>query len=241
MSKLNLILLHGALGSKDQLAKLRALLDDNFTTYELNFSGHGGRELNGKEFTIDNFTNDVINFMQEHQLEKSNFFGYSMGGYVALNLAKIHPEKAQRIFTLGTKLNWSPEVAQHEVKNLNPEKIEEKVPKFAMMLAKVHGPNNWKTAVQKTASMMLGLGNGNALSLDDFQKINTPVKITVGNLDNMVTIEESEKVTNILPNGELEIFEGFKHPIEQIDVEKLATYIKGFIYPRYTQIVEPSL
>ncbi|MBL4715585.1 MAG: alpha/beta fold hydrolase [Bacteroidia bacterium] len=229
MSKLNLILLHGALGSKDQLAKLGSLLDNNFSIYELNFSGHGGRQLNGKEFTIDNFTNDVLNFMQEHQLEKSNFFGYSMGGYVALNLAKIHPEKVQQVFTLGTKLNWSPEIAQHEVRNLDPEKIEEKVPKFAMILKNVHGPNNWKIVVQKTANMMLGLGNGNALSLDDFQKINTPVKITVGNLDNMVTIEESEKVVNELPNGELEIFEDFKHPIEQIGVEKLAKSIIGFM------------
>ena len=47
--------------------------------------------------------------------------GHSMGGYVALKLALKRPELVDRIITLGTKFNWTPEVAAKEVKMLNPD------------------------------------------------------------------------------------------------------------------------
>ena len=62
------------------------------------------------------------------------------------------------IVTFGTKFNWSKEAAAKEVKMLNPEVIEEKVPKFAQMLKDTHAPNDWKTLLHKTAAMMKGLG-----------------------------------------------------------------------------------
>ena len=54
-----------------------------------------------------------------------------MGGYVALQLANKHPKYVQKIITLGTKFAWDKETAAKEVKMLNPEKIEEKIPAFA--------------------------------------------------------------------------------------------------------------
>jgi pimeloyl-ACP methyl ester carboxylesterase len=51
-----------------------------------------------------------------------------MGGYVALKTAVLHPGRIEAIVTLGTKFHWDPENASNEVRMLNPEKIEEKVP-----------------------------------------------------------------------------------------------------------------
>ncbi len=227
MSKKDLILLHGAIGDERQLLPLKAILQQDFNVYTMNFSGHGGRAYKA-DFNIDTFTNDVLELMDGLGLQNACFFGYSMGGYVVLNLIKQHPERVIKLFTLATKLHWTPDSAARELRNLNPEKIEEKVPKFAEVLKKRHAPNDWKEHLSKTGGLINDLGNGFGLSDKDFEKIQVPVTIGVGTGDVLVSLEESEHVVRLLPNGELKVFEGFKHPIEQIDNEVLCSAMTSF-------------
>ncbi len=221
-----LLLLHGALGSQDQFNQAVSLLSPDHHVFTMNFHGHGGRPDEGRSFDMEEFVGDVLQFMEEKGLEKVDIFGYSMGGYVAMVLAKNHPEKVGRICTLGTKLDWTPEGAAKEVKMLNPDVIEAKVPKFARMLEARHAPQDWRTVLHQTADMMLGLGNGKALSLADFQSISHPIQICLGELDNMVTETESRQVAEAFPNGHFELLEGVKHPIEQVEVEVLVALLR---------------
>lgn len=48
----HLILLHGALGSKDQLQPLATALERHFQVHIFNFSGHGGRPFPDKNFVL---------------------------------------------------------------------------------------------------------------------------------------------------------------------------------------------
>jgi pimeloyl-ACP methyl ester carboxylesterase len=223
----NIILLHGALGSKSQFENLKHLLTEEYNVYDFNFDGHGGVPTD-QDFSIDLFTANTMDFIRKSGIEKTNLFGYSMGGYVGLNLAKNHPEKIQKMVTLGTKFNWSKETAEKEVRMLNPDKIEEKVPAFAKSLKEIHYPNDWKMIVNKTAQMMLGLAEGKKLAAEDFQKIDQETLIGIGTLDRMVSITESENIVNLLPDGMLKIIEGFEHPIDKIDTKKLASIISDF-------------
>lgn len=223
-----ILLLHGALGSKEQLLPIEQALSTGFNVKNMSFSGHGGLPANGA-FDINTFTDEVIMFMNNESLDQVDIFGYSMGGYVALNLALKHPHKVGKIFTLGTKLEWSPAIAQREIKMLDAEKIEEKVPAFAKILSDRHAPVTWKEVLRKTAQMMIGLGNKATLTSDDFKSIKQPVAIGLGDEDNMVTREESEKAAGLLPQGTLHLFKGFKHPIEQVDVTKLTDEIRAFM------------
>lgn len=223
----NLILLHGALGSSPQLLPLWAALKNDFNLHGFNFSGHGGENFEAG-FSIKIFSKELETFIESNKLAPANIFGYSMGGYVALQLAKDKPGLINKIMTLGTKLQWTAEIAANEIKMLNPDVIEQKVPKFAEQLKQRHAPLDWKEVMRHTAGMMVALGNGEAMSLYDFGKINIPVLITLGSLDQMVTQDESRAVVEVLPNGRFEIFEGIKHPIESIDVNMVAEKIKSF-------------
>ncbi|WP_452598098.1 alpha/beta fold hydrolase [Pontimicrobium sp. MEBiC01747] len=224
-----LLLLHGALGSKEQLKKLKNSLSSNFEVYDLDFEGHGVNKSNAA-FSIDLFTDNVIQFLNEHKIECISIFGYSMGGYVALNLANKKPELVSKIVTFGTKFNWTKETAEQEAKMLNPDKIEEKVPSFANSLSNIHG-FNWKTVMSKTAQMMLGLGINKILTEKILQSIKHKTLITIGDKDKMVSLEESQKSATLLPNGTLQIIENFPHQIEKIDIENLTKIITGFITP----------
>jgi pimeloyl-ACP methyl ester carboxylesterase len=222
--KQNLILLHGALGSSAQFQILSEQLKDQFTIHTFNFSGHGGKEI-PDDFSISLFVNDTIDFMNAHQLAKAAIFGYSMGGYVALKLALLHPDRVERIMTLGTKFLWNPEAAAKEVRMMNPDIIGQKLPQFAATLAERHAPADWKTIMRKTAAMMTLLGDGLAMTTGDFNRIGHDVLVSIGSDDHMVSINESRDTANALPRGQLKILDGFKHPLEAVDQGTLARLI----------------
>jgi len=221
------LLLHGALGSKTQLEPLRVLFSDP-EAMSMNFSGHGGLPLDHVEYNLLLFADDVITFLNEKGVEVANIFGYSMGGYVALKLAQLYPQRVNRIFTLGTKFDWTPESAARETALLDPEKITAKVPHFAEALQQRHASEDWEKVLQKTVQMMHALGNGEAMTNEDFAGIPHEVVIGIGSQDNMVSQQESQAVADILPHGRLEVFEGFNHPIEQVDTPRLFQSISAF-------------
>ncbi|MFD0962693.1 alpha/beta fold hydrolase [Pseudofulvibacter geojedonensis] len=223
----SILLLHGALGSTSQLKTLKKLLSNQYNVHSFSFEGHGGIPSSHK-FSIDLFTQNIVDYLKSHQLDKVSIFGYSMGGYVALNLAKNYPDLVDKIVTLGTKFNWSEESAAKEVKMLNPDKIEAKVPVFANYLEKLHEPNNWKEVLAKTADLMFGLSRGKKFNSEDFKSINHNVLLTVGDKDTMVTQEETLQVSGWLPNSEFKLLKGVEHPIEKLDIEMMEKLIDGY-------------
>jgi pimeloyl-ACP methyl ester carboxylesterase len=216
----NLIVIHGALGSARQLDELCQAYEEYYDVFSFDLSGHGGLPIN-ERFSIDLFTKDLQHFIVVNELEGADVFGYSMGGYVALNHARLHPGKLGRIITLGTKFHWNPAEAEKEIRRLNADLIEQKLPKFANALEERHAPEDWKKHLEFTAQLMHDMGNGSALDINEFSSIKNPVLVTIGGKDKMVTIEESKAVADILPNGDFLIFEDFEHPIEQINLDKL--------------------
>jgi len=224
--KEKLLLLHGALGSKKQFKGLTEKLSDFYEVQALNFEGHGGQE-SSNDFSIALFTNNVIDFLEQSELQEVIVFGYSMGGYVALNAALKIPSKIKKIITLGTKFDWNITSAQKEVRMLNPDKVEEKVPHFAEKLRQEHHPSDWKIIMKKTAKMMINMGEGAKFRDTDFKQIQQQVIIGIGSLDTMVSYSESEYVSGLLPNSKLVTLEGVKHPIEQASIDALIHYIQS--------------
>ena len=224
--KKDLLLLHGALGSKVYFQPLLPQLNSEFNVYTFNFEGHGGVSSN-KDFSIDLFVENTRDFLMTNELKQIDIFGYSMGGYVALKLANKHPELVHQIITLGTKFEWTVESAAQEVKMLNPDKIELKVPGFAAQLKERHVPIDWKENMLKTAQMMTRMGNGAIMSPAEFQEIKQHVSIGIGTNDKMVSIAESEHIANLLPNGTLNCLTGLPHPIDQIESEIIVEYIEN--------------
>jgi pimeloyl-ACP methyl ester carboxylesterase len=99
----NFIVTRSTRGSKDQFNELEKALAGKFKTYSLNFSGHGRVPSHHHAFTIQNFAHEVLDWMNENYVQTIDVFGYSMGGYVALWLARFYPERIGKIFTLGYK------------------------------------------------------------------------------------------------------------------------------------------
>jgi pimeloyl-ACP methyl ester carboxylesterase len=225
----NILLLHGALGSKATFTALEQTLQAKYNVHTLDFTGHGGLALPQEPYSMSLFTEDILALLDSKGLHQAHIFGYSMGGYAALYFALEHPERVSSIFTMATKFDWSPATAAHEGKMLNPEKIEEKVPQFAKILAERHYPQDWKQVVSKTAEMMQHLGSSPTLTSDNLSMLAIPVQLSVGDRDNMVTVEETLGAYKLLPNAKLLVLPDTGHPFEKVPVNRLAYEIEHFI------------
>ena len=225
----DILLLHGALGDSEQLKALDTSLANDFTVHRINFAGHGGTAFTTNPFSIDNFGKQVIDFLNRLNISSINIFGYSMGGYVAMYLAKYHPKKIKSLITLATKFHWDESIAARESTLLNAQKIEEKVPAFAAALKERHQSDNWKIVLQQTADMLTVLGRNNPLQLKDYNHIEQPVLLLLGDRDKMVTLEETLAVYHQLPNAQLSLLPGTLHPIESVNTERLAFEIRSFL------------
>ena len=232
MSKPALLLLHGALGAHEQFDRLRTVLDEDFSTHTFSFSGHGTRGLDGKSFGMQTFVDDIAAYLDEHQLADALIFGYSMGGYAAVELALQQPGRISAVMTLGTKFDWSPEIAEREVRGLDPEKIADKVPKFAALLAERHSAMGWEHHLRATAAMMRELGRmhaaHNGVTVERVAGLTARSRFARGDGDKMVSMEETLNIFGAAPQAQLEIMPGTPHPLEQVDAARLQFSIREF-------------
>lgn len=220
---MTLLLLHGALGNRNQLDALGALVGRRRPVQQLEFEGHGTTPLRAAAFSVDGFVGNVVAAMDSAGIEKADVFGYSMGGYVGLALALAHPERVSTITTLGTRFAWDAAAAQRETARLDADTIRAKVPAFASTLEERHAAvGGWTSNLARTAAFITELGTRAPLTEDALGRIHHRVRIMVGDRDSTVSVEESARAFRALPSGELMVLPRTPHPIEQVDVYRLA-------------------
>lgn len=225
----DLVLLHGALGASDQFESIAESLRDKFRVHLLNFSGHGGKPFGADPFSIEGFAKEVLLSIEEKKIACAHVFGYSMGGYVGMYLARHEPGRIRKLITLGTKFRWDEIIAARETGMLDAGRIAAKSPAFATQLEKRHAPNDWRKLVEATKVLMLQLGRNNVLANAGYAAIQSECLLLLGDRDKMVSAEETLEVYRQLPNAQLGVLPGVPHPVEKIDIVFLATLIRRFL------------
>ncbi|MGD8427480.1 MAG: alpha/beta hydrolase [Balneolaceae bacterium] len=222
-----LLLLHGALGDKTQFEALVPKLNNHFDVYRLDFEGHGEATSTNSPFRIEYFIENVLGFLEEHNINKINIFGYSMGGYVALGLAKQEPKVIQKVATLGTILEWNNDTAKRECRYLHPAKIKEKVPHFAEQLNQLH-IYGWERVVERTRDMLQYLGNHPTVKREDWPKFKLPIRFHIGDQDTTASLNNTIEIYKKINEGELCVLPATSHPFEEVNTGILAASLLDF-------------
>ncbi len=222
----DIILLHGALASKDQFNPLIPLLKfDRIHTF--NFPGHGDAFTAGS-LSMNDLSHSLDQFITQHQIDQPVVFGYSMGGYAALKAA-VGKDHIAKIMTLGTKLDWSESSLSGMLKMFNPEAIEAKVPQLAQSLSRTHGRDHWKMVVRQTAEMLQALSEKDQIRPEEFENITIPVALYAGDQDQTVSMEETKLVAELIPNAQYHEMPKTPHPFEKVDLPMLAALINNYL------------
>jgi pimeloyl-ACP methyl ester carboxylesterase len=96
----NLLLLHGNSENKGIFRERQLQLFSRFHTYAIDSRGHGQSASNDNEYSIQQLSNDVVNFCKKLGISKTYVVGFSDGGNICLFLAKNHPEIFEKIVAL---------------------------------------------------------------------------------------------------------------------------------------------
>lgn len=225
---MDIILLHGAMGSNIQMRDLKEMLAGEFSVHALNLPGHGGLSIPTEGFSIESFARYVLSYIEEKQLTDPVIFGYSMGGYVGMYLAAIKPGIIKGLITLGTKYLWDETIAAGEVKMLDADVILSKVPAFAEELQKRHQPQDWKEILEATALMLTRMGIHSPLQVAHFNSVQIPCLLLVGDRDTTVSIGETMAVYKQVPKCQFGVVPESAHAIEKTDIKTISYFILNF-------------
>lgn len=100
-----IILLHG---NGEDSSYFREQIDEFsrwYHVYAIDTRGHGKTPRGERPFTIRQFAEDLLGFMDEHKIKKTHLLGFSDGGNIAMVFAIRHPERVNKLILNGANLN----------------------------------------------------------------------------------------------------------------------------------------
>lgn len=226
---LPLLCLHGALATRQQFDLLRPHLRPDIDLHTLDFEGHGDATAPNRSLRAEHLVENVMAYLDDHALTRVNLFGYSLGGYVACMVAQMHPERVERVITLGTRYLWDGATLERELQMVNPATMQTKVPRFVEALAHQHRAEGWEKVVAQTQNLLRANAESNGLTAEYLATITQPVRVMVGDRDTTAGVSESYAAFKALPHGEFEVLPATPHPFQKVPMARLAYSIHEFL------------
>ena len=231
----HILVIHGALGSAAQMQPVADRLASLGDPVLVELPGHGETPLepgasSSIEAYMDALAMQVARGASAPDAKPPVVFGYSMGGYVALALEAREPGTFGAVLTLGTKFEWTPEIASREAGRLDPVIIEQKVPQFAVALRKRHlGAGGWQLNLRNTAGLLLALGDAPTLTAESLARVRIPVVVAVGSRDDTVTAAEAERAAGLMGDASAAVIDDAPHPIERVPPADIERLLRGLL------------
>ena len=189
-----LLLLHGNGEDGSYFAHQIDFFSSTRTVYAIDTRGHGQSPRGDAPFTIAQFALDLLDFMDEHALDRADLLGFSDGGNTALTFALDHPERVRRLILNGANLDPSGVKAHIQIPIILGYKL-------ASLFAE-------KSPQAKAHAEMLGLMvNEPRIDPEALQKLRVRTLVIVGTKD-MIKDEHTLLIARSLPRSRLEIIAG---------------------------------
>lgn len=100
-----LILLHGNGEDYTYFDHQIDMFARHYHVYALDTRGHGQTPRGTRPFTIRQFADDLLGFMDAHHIERAHLLGFSDGGNIAIVFAIRYPERVGRLIVDGANLD----------------------------------------------------------------------------------------------------------------------------------------
>ena len=100
-----MILLHGNGENSSYFQSQIDVFSKFYHVYAIDTRGHGKTPRGTMPFTIRQFADDLLGFMDEHKIVKTHLLGFSDGGNIAMVFAMQYPERVNRLILNGANLS----------------------------------------------------------------------------------------------------------------------------------------
>ncbi|MGN1004604.1 MAG: alpha/beta fold hydrolase [Oscillospiraceae bacterium] len=176
--------------------------------------GHGQSPRGSAPFTIRQFAEDLLAFLDERGIEQTDLLGFSDGANIALIFALRHPERVRRLILNGA--------------NLDPAGVKRSVQmpielgyRMASLFAK-------RSANAKRNAELLGLMvNDPMIPAEELGKVTMPTLVIAGTKD-MIKEKHTRAIADALPNARL-VFVPGDHFIANKNPEEFNRAVADFL------------
>lgn len=191
-----LVLLHGNGGSISDFYKQIPFLAKQYQVIAIDTRGQGrSTNLSDKDYTYQQFSEDLNQLMDHLNIDKFNLVGWSDGGNTGLIYAKTYPNRVKKLVTIGA--------------NLFPEGVEDSL--LSDFKNQYNNPEN--TGDRRLLKLMLTQPQ---LTVLDLKSIASPVLVIAGEKD-VIKEDHSKLIKNSIEKSEILIIPNAGHyvPFEQ--------------------------
>ena len=189
-----LILLHGNGEDCAYFARQMDSFSEHFHVIALDTRGHGQTPRGEAPFTIRQFAEDLLTFMDQHNIEKAHLLGFSDGGNIAMVFALAHPERVDKLILNGANLDAS------GVKRKIQIPIE-----IGYRIAKLFAKKSPKA--KKNAEMLGLMVNDPNVKPEELSRIQNQTLVIAGDND-MIKDKHTRLIAKSIPYAELCIIHG---------------------------------
>jgi pimeloyl-ACP methyl ester carboxylesterase len=222
-----LVLLHGG-GSTigTSFGNVIESLAKNRQVIAFEQQGHGRTaDIVDRPFTFEQSADDAAALMEHLKIEKADFFGYSNGGSIALQIAIKHPNLVRRLVVVSAMFKrdglypefW--ESMKHATLESMPKELQDAYRETAPH------PEQLQTFHDKSVKRMLEFQDWRA---EDIQSIQAPTMIMIGDGD-IVRPEHAAEMFRLLSHSQLAVLPGSDHMTLVQRAEWQVSMIEAFL------------
>jgi pimeloyl-ACP methyl ester carboxylesterase len=212
----------------------------DYSNLSYDILGHGKSSLTKQNISFDDFSDQLIELINELKVEKIHLVGFSIGSLIARNFATRYGDRLRSLVLLGSIYKRSEQQQKTVNERFNQAKKELKLSRQALKrwFTDKYLENNPDT-YEKISSILSGNNMTNFLKVyelfvrhkndEDFEKIKTKTLVMTGEHDIGSTIEMSQQLNNLIKNSELKIIKEGKHLCGIECADEVNLTIKNFI------------
>jgi pimeloyl-ACP methyl ester carboxylesterase len=197
----------------------------------------GDSTLGSAPYTIAEMADDVAGVLQNLNLGSVHVVGWSMGGFIALELAIRNPALVQKLILVSTSaggptsVHAAPEISALLLRK-DGEEIEPRVRRIFPLLTRqgymldhpedldqlVHNAQSKPMAIESYKRQLRAVMKREGVS-HRLTQITAPTLVIHGNTDPLIPYENGQYITEHIPDAKLSTFAGVGHlvPIEAAD------------------------
>ena len=189
-----LILLHGNGENSDYFQGQINEFARYYHVFAIDTRGHGKTPRGNAPFTIRQFADDLLGFMDARQIGKAHLLGFSDGGNIAMIFAMRYPDRVARLILDGANLDAK------GVKRTVQIPIE-----IGYRIARIFAGKS-KSARRNAEMLGLMVNDPNVLP-EELAGIQAKTLVMAGTKD-MIKEEHTRLIADSIPNAQLVIIEG---------------------------------
>lgn len=124
----HLLIFHGLFGQSDNFATLAKQFAVFYTVHAIDLRNHG-RSFHSDDMSFEAMSEDILNYLNHHQIETCYLLGHSLGGRSVIEFAYKYPEKTEKLIVADMAPKAYPPHHQGIIKALNSvdfEKVEKR-------------------------------------------------------------------------------------------------------------------